>query len=212
MSDLKKMYATLAEDPFPGEMTLRLGDAELRFVKRTWTIDGAEKGLRYGENPDQPAAIYELRGGGLNLGGVAFRGPGQALVASMTEEHLLQSGKHPGKINLTDVDAGITVLQYLSAKPAVVILKHNNPCGAAGADAGLAQAVDKAVFSDRIAAVGGTRPHRLGLFRGGGRSGLRTGGPGRASGQEEPTRSAPAGSGPACRSFRGAFFGRQVPQ
>jgi phosphoribosylaminoimidazolecarboxamide formyltransferase/IMP cyclohydrolase len=58
MSDLKKMYATLAEDPFPGEMTLRLGDAELRFVKRTWTIDGAEKGLRSGENPDQPAALF----------------------------------------------------------------------------------------------------------------------------------------------------------
>lgn len=156
MSDLKKMYATLAEDPFPGEMTLRLGDAELRFVKRTWTIDGAEKGLRYGENPDQPAALYELRGGELNLGGVVFRGPGQALVASMTEEHLLQSGKHPGKINLTDVDAGITVLQYLSAKPAVVILKHNNPCGAAWSDAGLAQAFEKAFFSDRIAAFGGT--------------------------------------------------------
>jgi len=156
MSDLKKMYSTLAGDPFPGDLTLRLGDAELRFVKKTWTIDGTEKGLRYGENPDQPAALYELAAGELSLGGVAFRGPGRGLVAAMTEEHLVQSGKHPGKINLTDVDGGITVLQYLNAKPAVVILKHNNPCGAAWSDAGLAEAFDKAFLSDRIAAFGGT--------------------------------------------------------
>ncbi|MDQ7830208.1 MAG: IMP cyclohydrolase [Desulfovibrionaceae bacterium] len=156
MSDLKKMYSTLAEDPFPADMTLRLGDTELRFAKKTWTIDGAQKGLRYGENPDQPAALYELAAGELTLGGVAFRGPGHRLVAAMTEEHLVQSGKHPGKINLTDVDGGVTVLQYLSAKPAVVILKHNNPCGAAWSDAGLADAFDKAFTSDRIAAFGGT--------------------------------------------------------
>jgi phosphoribosylaminoimidazolecarboxamide formyltransferase/IMP cyclohydrolase len=156
MSDLKKMYSTLSDDPFPGDLTLRLGDAELRFAKKTWTIDGAEKGLRYGENPDQPAALYELAAGELTLGGVAFRGPGHALVAAMTEEHLVQSGKHPGKINLTDVDGGVTVLQYLSAKPAVVILKHNNPCGAAWSDAGLPEAFDKAFTSDRIAAFGGT--------------------------------------------------------
>jgi phosphoribosylaminoimidazolecarboxamide formyltransferase/IMP cyclohydrolase len=156
MSDLKKMYSTLSDDPFPADMTIRLGDAELRFAKKTWTIDGTEKGLRYGENPDQPAALYELASGGLTLGGVAFRGPGHKLVAAMTEEHLVQSGKHPGKINLTDVDGGVTVLQYLSAKPAVVILKHNNPCGAAWSDAGLADAFDKAFDSDRIAAFGGT--------------------------------------------------------
>ncbi len=156
MSDLKKMYKTLQKDPFPGTLTLDLGGQKLDFTKRTWTIDNEERGLRYGENPDQPAALYELTSGTLELDGVRFRGPGRQLVSALTEEHMLQAGKHPGKINLTDVDNGLNILQYLSAKPAAVILKHNNPCGAAWTDAGVAQALDKAYWSDRIAAFGGT--------------------------------------------------------
>lgn len=155
MSDLKKMYTTMVEDPFPAELVIRLGEAELTFAKRTWTIDGQEKGLRYGENPDQPAALYAPKGGRLTLGGVEFRGPGDGLVCAATEEHLLQSGKHPGKTNLTDVDNGVNILQYLTAKPAAVILKHNNPCGAAWSDAGLCAAFEAAFASDRIAAFGG---------------------------------------------------------
>jgi len=155
MSDLKKMYSTMAEDPFPSELVIKLGDAELAFAKRTWTIDGENKGLRYGENPDQPAALYAPVSGRLTLGGVEFRGPGDGLVCAATEEHLLQAGKHPGKINLTDVDNGINILQYLSAKPAVVILKHNNPCGAAWSDKGLEAAFTTAFAADRIAAFGG---------------------------------------------------------
>ena len=155
MSDLKKMYTTMVEDPFPAELVIKLGDAELAFAKRTWTIDGADKGLRYGENPDQPAALYAPKAGRLSLGGVAFRGPGDGLVCAATEEHLLQSGKHPGKTNLTDVDNGVNILQYLTAKPAAVILKHNNPCGAAWSDAGLCAAFEAAFAADRIAAYGG---------------------------------------------------------
>ena len=155
MSDLKKMYTTMVEDPFPAELVIRLGEAELTFAKRTWTIDGQEKGLRYGENPDQPAALYAPKAGRLSLGGVEFRGPGDGLVCAATEEHLLQSGKHPGKTNLTDVDNGVNILQYLTAKPAAVILKHNNPCGAAWSDAGLCAAFEAAFASDRIAAFGG---------------------------------------------------------
>lgn len=155
MSELKKMYSTMAEDPFPSDLVIKLGDAEMAFAKRTWTIDGETKGLRYGENPDQPAALYAPVAGRLSLGGVDFRGPGDGLVCTATEEHLLQAGKHPGKINLTDVDNGINILQYLSAKPAVVILKHNNPCGAAWSDKGLETAFTSAYAADRIAAFGG---------------------------------------------------------
>ncbi|MFW5489584.1 MAG: IMP cyclohydrolase [Desulfovibrio sp.] len=156
MSDLKAMYKTIQQDSFPQEMTITLGATKLVFAKRTWTLDGAEKGLRYGENPDQPAALYELREGGLELDGVAFRGPGKGLVSSLTEEHMLQAGKHPGKINLTDVDNGLNMLQYLGAKPAAIILKHNNPSGAAWSAESLCDAFTKAFASDRIAAFGGT--------------------------------------------------------
>ncbi|EPR36276.1 AICARFT/IMPCHase bienzyme [Alkalidesulfovibrio alkalitolerans DSM 16529] len=155
MSTLKSMYTAISDDPFPPEMTITLGGQTLTYAKRAWTIDGEERGLRYGENPDQPAALYELTGGGLTLGGVTFRGPGQGLVAALSEEHMLQAGKHPGKINLTDVDNGLNILQYLAARPAAVILKHNNPSGAAWSQDSLADALHKAFYADRIAAFGG---------------------------------------------------------
>lgn len=155
MSSLTSMYTTISGDPFPTELTILLGDQKLVYAKRTWVIDGEERGLRYGENPDQPAAVYELRSGSLTLGGVAYRGPGQGLVSSLTEEHMIQAGKHPGKTNLTDVDNAVNILQYLTAKPAALILKHNNPCGAAWSAKGVADALEKAFWCDRIAAFGG---------------------------------------------------------
>ena len=155
VQDIKNMYREIQKDPFPETMSLCMGDQELLFRKKTWEVQGEEKGLRYGENPDQPAALFELAQGRVELGGIVFQGPGLELVSAMREEHMIQAGKHPGKINLTDVDNGINILQYLHAKPAAVILKHNNPSGAAWSDSGLADALDKAYFADRIAAFGG---------------------------------------------------------
>jgi phosphoribosylaminoimidazolecarboxamide formyltransferase/IMP cyclohydrolase len=156
MSDLKKMYHTLNRDSFPADLTLTIGEQTIRFAKKTWNIGGEQKGLRYGENPDQPAALYEVTESSFAMDGVAFQQGQHKLVSALTEENLIQSGKHPGKINLTDVDNGINMLQYLTAKPAAIILKHNNPCGAAWSGKGLFTALSKAFASDRIAAFGGT--------------------------------------------------------
>lgn len=155
MKDLKSIYKDILKDPFPQELSIRLGDQSLKFKKKTWVIDQQEKGLRYGENPDQPAAMYEPAEGDLELGGVSFRTGGFGLVSSIREENMIQAGKHPGKTNLTDVDNGLNILQYLTRKPAAVILKHNNPCGAAWSDQGVFEAVQNAFFADRIAAFGG---------------------------------------------------------
>ena len=155
MSKLKDMYSSVLRDAFPETLRMEFGDARLAYRRRSWEIDGEKKGLRYGENPDQPAALYELVEGLARLDGVVCKGPGQGLVSSLTEENMLQAGKHPGKINLTDVDNGINILQYLHARPAAVILKHNNPCGAAWSGQGVADALCKAFWSDRIAAFGG---------------------------------------------------------
>ena len=154
-TDLKAMYKKVHKDAFPETMTILLGDEKLVYHKRVWTLDNEEKGLRYGENPDQPAALYELREGGITCGGLRWRGPGQGIVSAMTEAQMIQAGKHPGKTNLTDVDNGANILQYLSERPAAIILKHNNPCGAAWDDGGVAAALDKAFWCDRIAAFGG---------------------------------------------------------
>ncbi|MFP4455336.1 MAG: IMP cyclohydrolase [Desulfonatronovibrio sp.] len=155
MKNLKNMYKDIQKDPFPQEMSIELGDQKIRFQKKSWTIDGQQKGLRYGENPDQPAAMYEPVQGDLELGGIKFRAGGYGLVSSIGEENMIQAGKHPGKTNLTDVDNGLNILQYLTRKPAAVILKHNNPCGAAWSEQGIFEAAKNALFSDRIAAFGG---------------------------------------------------------
>lgn len=159
MSDIKKMYTNILGDSFPMEMTISFGDQTLVYKKRTWNItmeDGTqeERGVRYGENPDQEAALYELVNGNLVLGDCAFIQPGNGLVSGITVEDMLQVGKHPGKINLTDVDNGLNIIKYMVDKPSAVILKHNNPCGAAIGDS-LAQAYDRANRADRIAAFGG---------------------------------------------------------
>ncbi|HIJ78505.1 MAG: IMP cyclohydrolase [Desulfobulbaceae bacterium] len=159
MADLKKMYTTILGDHFPMEMKISFGDQTLVYRKKTWKIamdDGTvdERGVRYGENPDQEAALYELVNGNLVLGDCKFIDPGNGLVSGITVEDMLQVGKHPGKINLTDIDNGLNIIKYLMGKPAAVILKHNNPCGAAYGET-LAQAYDRANRADRIAAFGG---------------------------------------------------------
>jgi phosphoribosylaminoimidazolecarboxamide formyltransferase/IMP cyclohydrolase len=160
MSTTKAMYRTILADHFPPEMTITFGDQKLVYRKRTWKIpdpksgEVIESGLRYGENPDQEAALYELVSGNLSLGDCRFIEPGSGLVSALDEAGMLQAGKHPGKINLTDLDNGLNILKFLDKKPACVILKHNNPCGAAWGDSP-AQAYDKANMADRIAAFGG---------------------------------------------------------
>ncbi len=160
MKDLKQMYRTIIGDQFPTDLRISFGDQTLVYRKRTWSFKnektGAmeERGLRYGENPDQEAALYELVNGNLVLGGCSYIEPGNGLVSAISEADMLQAGKHPGKINLTDTDNALNILKFLMKRPAAVIVKHNNPCGVAMADS-LEQAVIKAWRADRVAAFGG---------------------------------------------------------
>ena len=95
MAELKEMYRKVMDDHFPDEMTITFGDQSLRYRKRTWKIPdeeaGAviEKGLRYGENPGQEAALYELMGGKVILGACRFIDPGRGLVSAITEADLI---------------------------------------------------------------------------------------------------------------------------
>ncbi len=89
--------------------------------------------LRYGENPHQPAALYE--GFGPHPGG-----------------SLLQ-GKELSYTNLLDLDAAARIVIDF-AEPAAAVIKHTNPCGAAtGATA--ADAYVRARDADALAAFGG---------------------------------------------------------
>lgn len=153
--DLKKMYKTIMDDHFPPNMEISFFDQEKRqtlfYEKVTWTIDNIQKGLRYGENPGQEAALYRLTNGNLVLGETETIQPGQYLASDI---ELLQFGKHPGKTNLTDTDNALNILRYFTEKPTAVIVKHNNPCGVAQSDT-LVDAYGKAYMADRVAAFGG---------------------------------------------------------
>ena len=153
--DLKKMYRTIMDDHFPPKMEISFIDDNSRqtllYEKVTWTIDNVQKGLRYGENPGQEAALYRLVNGNLVLGETRTIQPGHYLASDI---ELLQSGKHPGKTNLTDADNSLNILRYFVDKPGAVIVKHNNPCGVALGDT-LVDAYLKANLADRVAAFGG---------------------------------------------------------
>ena len=104
-----------------------------RWVGGTW-----EKvtGLRYGENPHQPAALYRTSG--------ASRG-----LASAQQLH----GKEMSYNNYVDADAARRSAADFD-EPAVAIIKHANPCGIAiGSD--IAEAHRKAHACDPISAYGG---------------------------------------------------------
>ncbi|MBI5551556.1 MAG: IMP cyclohydrolase [Desulfobacterales bacterium] len=153
--DLKKMYRTILDEHFPSRMEISFVEENERqtlfYEKVLWTIDQVRKGLRYGENPGQEAALYKLVNGNLVLGQTQTVQPGRYLVSDI---ELLQSGKHPGKTNLTDADNALNILRYFADRPTAIIVKHNNPCGVARADS-LEEAYVRANLADRVAAFGG---------------------------------------------------------
>jgi phosphoribosylaminoimidazolecarboxamide formyltransferase/IMP cyclohydrolase len=91
--------------------------------------------LRYGENPHQGGAVYATSGGPGPLGG--FR--------------QLQ-GKELSWNNLLDADAARKICALFD-EPAVVIVKHNNPCGV-GRGADLVEAYRRALATDPVSAFG----------------------------------------------------------
>jgi len=88
--------------------------------------------LRYGENPQQPAAFY------VNPGARPF-------------EQL--QGKELSYNNLLDLDAAIKLANAFR-EPAAAVIKHTNPCGVARA-ASLPEALRAAIASDPVSAFGG---------------------------------------------------------
>jgi phosphoribosylaminoimidazolecarboxamide formyltransferase/IMP cyclohydrolase len=121
-----------AADPYPANLTIALEKVE---------------SLRYGENPHQPAARYRRPGSGPADGPFA------------TGEPPLQ-GKALSYNNVLDASAAAALGRALRG-PAVVIVKHTNPCGAAERPT-LLEAWQAALAADPISAFGGvvalTRP------------------------------------------------------
>ncbi|MEL7562981.1 bifunctional phosphoribosylaminoimidazolecarboxamide formyltransferase/IMP cyclohydrolase [Dehalogenimonas sp. 4OHTPN] len=118
-------YLWQGNDGFPDNMTVAL--------KKRY-------GLRYGENPHQPAAFYaEQRvGAGQNTG--------------ITWAEQLW-GKELSFNNILDADAAWATATDFEA-PTVAIVKHTNPCGLASRD-DVAEAYQRAFEGDPVSAYGG---------------------------------------------------------
>jgi len=132
-------FAGLAEQTElpPGE-----GDVpSLRFEPRVNFSFRRQAKLRYGENPHQAAALYVPDRHG-------SEGSGSHTMAAAQQLH----GKELSYNNLLDLDAALASVRGLP-QPGVVVLKHNNPCGAATAGS-LAEAADKAWAGDPVSAFG----------------------------------------------------------
>ncbi len=114
-----------ATDPYPATLTVGLEKVET---------------LRYGENPQQPAARYR------RPGSTSADGP------FATGEPPLQ-GKALSYNNVLDAAAAAAIGRVLRG-PACVIVKHTNPCGAAERPTPL-EAWQAALAGDPVSAFGG---------------------------------------------------------
>lgn len=111
----------LNEEQFPRELT-----TPLRLVER----------LRYGENPGQIAALYQVVGTNSPLAKL---------------ERL--AGQDPSETNIGDIAWGIeTVRQF--QEPAAAVIKHHTPCGLAIAGS-MREALERAIEADPVSAFGG---------------------------------------------------------
>jgi phosphoribosylaminoimidazolecarboxamide formyltransferase / IMP cyclohydrolase len=96
-----------------------------------------KQAMRYGENPHQAAALYV---------------PAGRPAAGLAGAKQLQ-GKELSYNNLVDLDAAWAVVTEFR-RPAVAIIKHNNPCGVAEQET-LVDAYRKALECDPVSAYGG---------------------------------------------------------
>ena len=108
-----------------------------RFARQETLVLNRQRTLRYGENPHQGAALY-----------ASIVAPRPNLI-----EAKQLHGKELSFNNLADADAALAAVQEFD-EPAVVVLKHQTPCGIAVAPKA-AEAYERAYETDPDSASGG---------------------------------------------------------
>jgi phosphoribosylaminoimidazolecarboxamide formyltransferase/IMP cyclohydrolase len=115
----------------------RVEEQDGQFPARLTVEFQKRSSLRYGENPHQKAAFYAE--------------PEVAYACVATAEIL--HGKELSYNNILDLDSALGLVREFD-QPAAVVIKHNNPCGAA-VGASLLEAFDRAYQGDPVSAYGG---------------------------------------------------------
>ncbi|HKW87612.1 MAG TPA: bifunctional phosphoribosylaminoimidazolecarboxamide formyltransferase/IMP cyclohydrolase [Candidatus Acidoferrales bacterium] len=117
--------------------TVELSKSRERLPQRLHYAYERRQSMRYGENPHQQAALYV---------------PAGRAATGFPAARQLQ-GKEISYNNLADLDAAWSLVREFSL-PAVAIIKHNNPCGAAENES-LVKAYGDALACDPVSAFGG---------------------------------------------------------
>ena len=129
---MRRKYSTALGEEFPETIKITIGDNEVVYRKHM--------SLRYGENPHQPAAFYSPTVGPLTVGDIK----------------LLKTGK--GGLSMTNVEDANNSMRIVSYfdRPAVAVMKHVNPSGAATQNANepLVEIYRRARDCDALAAFG----------------------------------------------------------
>lgn len=129
---MRRKYSSALEEKFPETIKITIGDLEKTYRKHM--------SLRYGENPHQPAAFYRPTEGALTIGDIKLLKTGKSGL-SMT--------------NVEDANNSMRIVSYFN-KPAVAVMKHVNPSGAAvqNKNESLIEVYRKARDCDSLAAFG----------------------------------------------------------
>ena len=137
---IRKIYRTAQKEGFPESIKLIMGDRTIEYSKVQWRIDGLDRGLRYGTNPHQKAALYRATDSRGGIGNVEWAKWGK---------------DGPSATNIQDGSHGLRIVRYFD-EPAVAVMKHLNPSGIAAGLGGqkLSQVYVRARDADPRAAFG----------------------------------------------------------
>jgi len=113
--EIRRIYRKAVEEEFPDSITLTLSGRKHQYDKVQWTVKNEKRGLRYGTNPHQRAALYKPQGSRTGIGNVEW----------------IKWGKDgPSATNIEDGSHGNRIVSYFD-KPAASVMKHLNPSGVA---------------------------------------------------------------------------------
>ncbi len=113
--EIRRIYRTAREEEFPQTLKMTFGERTFEYSKVQWSVEGKSRGLRYGTNPHQRAALYKPRSSKGGIGNVEW----------------LKWGKDgPSATNIEDGSHGLRIIGYFR-EPSIAVMKHLNPSGVA---------------------------------------------------------------------------------
>jgi phosphoribosylaminoimidazolecarboxamide formyltransferase/IMP cyclohydrolase len=139
--EIRRIYRTARDEDLPLSIKLTIGDRVFEYSKVQWRVEGRMRGLRYGTNPHQKAALYKPKRSKGGIGNVDW----------------VKWGKDgPSATNIEDGSHGLRIVSYFR-EPAVAVMKHLNPSGVSVSRGheSLSQVYSRARDADSRAAFGG---------------------------------------------------------